>query len=485
MEIHLIKEKAKEIFDENRKQYILITITYFAVTLILTILAALLNATVDHDPNALLWREHSNNLFVSYSFRLIETIMSAFFLLWIYSLTYRHSYLKRINGNSKDKTMEYTLSSSILLGSVLFFMTAPLRVIAEMLYSPDNFTIIIYYILNFFAAITTFVLGFLIIVYFLQSQKGILYSSQKSVSLILRNLGTYIYFNLSFALWFIIPILVLITGMALLASYGITQSMILQLFTVFCTQMMVGLGIYFFPYYNISKFLLCESLINGIEEAGKNITEKNHSVKKKYLLKSPIEEVLRTEATRNAISMNDNEKSKIENEAALNELSLVIPCEYAMRLVDLNWNDILYAIEQGYFLTKDAVEYAKNEISKNKDVFNALYDLAGLDPSIKDFDEVVYEYVYDFSHRVSKKEKVQSKEKIMYVLLSWGYEHRDEYEDPLSFVEKIYENFDSPVAISEFTMNIPDIDDTSITIDEVMDIFYENWNKYLLGQKSN
>lgn len=206
------------------------------------------------------------------------------------------------------------------------------------------------------------------------------------------------------------------------------------------------------------------------------MTNEKKSVNRKYLLKSPIDEVLRTEATRNAININEN-KSKIES-----ELNLVIPYEYAMNLVDLNWNDILYAIEQGYFSAKDAVECAKTEISRGN-VFHEVYDLAGLNPSIKDFDELVHEYVIDFSHRVPKKKKIDSEEKIMYVLLSWGFDHRDEYEDPLCFVEKIFENFDSPVAISEFTVNLPDNDDDSITIDQEMDIFYENWSNYLLGQK--
>lgn len=501
MEICMIKKKAWEIFSGNKKKYIIIAILYFTVTVLLTAASSFLNLVIEHGIDEPFLTNYSENLYISYSVKFIETVLTVYFFLWIYSLAFKHPYFKRINVNNTDYTMRFILHKSILIGFVLFFITAPFNIIADIKYSPNNFDAIIFITtINIIALVITFILEFFNIIVFLQPQKSILNSIKKSVLLILKNLGTYIYFNLSFVLWFIVPIAVYFAGIILFFDNRTTQNLPVQVFAIFCLQIMLGLGVYFLPYYNISKFILCESLLNEKEKSEHNdkeksklyekeksetvADEKKKSVNRKYILKSPINEVLREEVNRNAIRIKEREQAELEHDALLNEINLVVPYEYANKLVDLNWNDVLFAIEQGYFTAKDAVECAKNEISKNKDVPNDVYDLVGLKPTIKDYDEVVHEYVIDFSHRVPKKEKIESKEKIMYVLLNWGFDNKNEYKDPLCFFEKIYENFDSPVAISEFAMNIPDIEDPSIAIDKDMDIFYENWNQYLLGQKS-
>ncbi len=527
MGISAIKKNAREIFAENRKKYVIITSIYFVVTLALTTVFFILNAILDTNSSTPFWGEHANNLYVTYFSLLIIEIMSAFFLIWIYSVKFKHSNLEIKDGYSKGKAIKYILSKSILLGFVLFITTAPFKIINDILEKHDNGSAdLLAIILLLTSAIISFILDFTIIIYFLEPQNSIWSSMKKSVNIITKYIGTYITFGLSFILWTILPGIVYFAGIVLYFNGKQSTNFEMQLFTIFCIQIMVGFGIYFYPYFNIAKFKLCEALLAEVEKtetesADKSLpndqipdserTAKKHLTNKTYILKSPITEVIKGKAsedrngdegseyqgdeegtkyqsdeerTENQVAENRTNESKIDTKFPMNKMNIAVPYSYAMKLVDLNWNDVLFAIEHGYFSCEEAVECAKNEISKNRDAFYGVFDLAGLTPSIKNYEDVVHEYVIEFSNRVPKKEKRDSQDKIMYVLLSWVFDHKDEYEDPLLLIETIYEDFNSPVEISEFTRKIPDIEDESVTFEQEMEIFYENWSKYLREQKT-
>lgn len=517
MGISTIKKNAKEIFAENRKKYITITSIYFVVTLALTTVTFILNAIYDSNSSAPFWGEHANNLFVFYSSSLITTIVSTIFLFWMYSIIIKHPFLEVKDGYSKGKVYKYILSKSILLGFVLFIMTAPFRIIGDIIYRSDNeATYLFVIILILISAIISFVLDFTVIIYFLEPQNSIWSSMKKSVNIITKYIGTYIAFLLSFILWIILPGIVYFAGFVLIFNSKQSLNFGMEVFTVFCIQIMVGIGFYFYPYYNIAKFKLCEALLADLEnaeteDADKNLpndkitegeaTAKKHLTNKTYVLKSPITEVVKgkntayhdekegtkdqddDEGTENQNDENNANEPKIDTTFPMNKMNIAVPYSYAMKLVDLNWNDVLFALEQGYFSCEEAVEHAKNETNKNRDAFYGVFDLAGLTPSIKNFEDVVHEYVIEFSNRVPKKEKRDSQDKIMYVLLSWVFEHKDEHEDPLLVIETIYEDFYSPYEISEFTRKIPDAENESVTFDQEMEIFYDNWSKYLREQK--
>ncbi len=527
MGIRNIKKNAKEIFAENRKKYVIITSIYFVVTLALTTVFFILNAILDTNSSAPFWGEHANNLYVTYFSLLIIEIVSAFFLIWIYSVKFKHPDLEIKDGYSKGKVIKYILSKSILLGFALFITTAPFRIIGDIINESDNgesYLLVIILLLT--SAIISFILDFTIIIYFLEPQNSIWVSMKKSVNVITKYIGTYITFGLSFALWFVLPFIVYIAGAILIFKSSLSLNFGMEIFTVLCLQIMVGIGFYFYPYFNIAKFKLCEALLAEEEMAETDASDKSlpdgkiheresigkkHISNKTYILKSPITEVIKGKAgedrngdegseyqgdeegtkyqsdeerTENQVAENRTNETKIDTTFPMNKMNIAVPYSYAMKLVDLNWNDVLFAIEHGYFSCEEAVEFAKNEISQNSEAFYAVFDLAGLTPSIKNYEDVVHEYVIEFSNRVPKKEKRDSQDKIMYVLLSWVFDHKDEYEDPLLVIEAIYEDFNSPVEISEFTRKIPDIEDESVTFEQEMEIFYENWSKYLREQKT-
>lgn len=517
MGIRDIKKTAKEIFADNRKKYIIITTIYFLVILAVTTITFALNTIFDSNSSAPFWGEHANNLYVIYSSLLLIEIVSAFFLIWVYSVRFKHPNLEIKDGYSKSKAFKYILSKSILLGFVLFITTAPFKIINDILEKYDNGSAdLLVIILLLTSAIISFILDLTIIIYFLEPQNSIWSSMKKSVNIITKYIGTYIYFNISFVLWFVVPFILFLTGFYFIFDSNQASTFGLQIFITFTIPIMAGIGFYFYPYYNIAKFKLCETLLGEMERSENEITDNSNEISnrlendktdpkpvinKRYVLKSPITEVVKGEnaAYRDekegtndqddvggAENQNDENKTneqKIDASFPMNKMNIAVPYSYAMKLVDLNWNDVLFALEQGYFSCEEAVECAKNEISKNKDAFYGVFDLAGLTPSIKNYEDVVHEYVIEFSNRVPKKEKRDSQDKIMYVLLSWVFEHKDEYEDPLLVIETIYEDFSSPYEISEFTRKIPDAEDESVTFEQEMEIFYENWSKYLREQK--
>lgn len=66
------------------------------------------------------------------------------------------------------------------------------------------------------------------------------------------------------------------------------------------------------------------------------------------------------------------DKLILESKFPMNSLSIFIPYSYALKLVDLNWSDMLFAIENGYFTHQSAIEHAIAEIEKNENYSQAI-----------------------------------------------------------------------------------------------------------------
>jgi hypothetical protein len=90
---------------------------------------------------------------------------------------------------------------------------------------------------------------------------------KKSVNVITKYIGTYIYFNISFVLWFVVPFIFFLTGFYFIFDSNQASTFGLQIFITFTIPIMAGIGFYFYPYYNIAKFKLCEALLAEMERS--------------------------------------------------------------------------------------------------------------------------------------------------------------------------------------------------------------------------
>lgn len=161
-----------------------------------------------------------------------------------------------------------------------------------------------------------------------------------------------------------------------------------------------------------------------------------------------------------------------------NSICIEIPLSYALELVNINWNDILFGISNGYFSNAAAIEYAIILLGEHNNEVKVL-DLACLNLSEITKEALLLEYINELANGVSEKEKEETKDKIMYVLLRKIFDNKEIFENPLYVVELVYSDFDYPKLISNFVRYMPPDNPREYGIKQI----YKNWEEYLSSQK--
>ncbi|SFS54861.1 hypothetical protein SAMN04488601_1011568 [Paenibacillus sp. 453mf] len=161
----------------------------------------------------------------------------------------------------------------------------------------------------------------------------------------------------------------------------------------------------------------------------------------------------------------------------MNTLNVVLPYEYVDKLTNLTWNDVSFAIENGFMSRISAIEHAFEIISKEPNPSKDVIDLTWL----KDDKGVLY--YLDRIISSTERDYNGSKKKFLYLILSWLYEHKTQYSDPLGMVEVIYADFDYPTEISEFVRYMPSQKPISDLYEENIAQLFREWKSYLTHEE--
>ena len=171
------------------------------------------------------------------------------------------------------------------------------------------------------------------------------------------------------------------------------------------------------------------------------------------------------------------------NKYDMNTLCLTLPYSYASQLVDLNWYDISFAIDNGYFPHEVAVEHAFALMLEDEAQPQPVLDLICLYPEEIRYPHYTQPFVSELANAISEQEKSVAKQKLLYLVLNWYFEHREDYTDPLGVVELVYADFGYPKDVSKFVryMPIPEpaLDSTELSIARI----YDKWRRFLETQK--
>lgn len=176
-----------------------------------------------------------------------------------------------------------------------------------------------------------------------------------------------------------------------------------------------------------------------------------------------------------------NAKLNFECDFPMNTLKISIPYSYFIKLVELNWYDILFAIENGFLVHQAAIEHAMWSLA-NEEYPQAVLDLACIKPKEAVHPYEILEYLKELTKQISDKEKAEAKNKVMYVLLSWVFENKEHYKEPLSVVEFIYDDFNFPKAMVSFVRYMPTDQPLLSTVEASIERLYNNWKDYLEKQ---
>ena len=145
----------------------------------------------------------------------------------------------------------------------------------------------------------------------------------------------------------------------------------------------------------------------------------------------------------------------LESQWRMNSLKITIPYSYLSNHISLNWYDILFAIENGFLPHQSANDYAVNDLLQDGNSSQSVLELVYLSPNKLRFPHSIHPYIDELADQVSELEKGKTKEKMLYILLQYLYDNRDKYEDPLTAVTIIYDDFGFPDSITSFVLYMP------------------------------
>lgn len=158
-----------------------------------------------------------------------------------------------------------------------------------------------------------------------------------------------------------------------------------------------------------------------------------------------------------------------------NTLNLKLSYAYIYNLIQLSWNDIKFFIEQKYLSDEGAILHSYKVIENSEDLPDD--DVISLSLLIKR--QTIYPLIDRLSKKDTLKDKSLVKEKALFIILSWLYENKNKYDDPLQMVEVIYADFDYSTKIEKFIKYMPSKDRNKSGIEQL----YFNWKEYLKNEK--
>ena len=167
----------------------------------------------------------------------------------------------------------------------------------------------------------------------------------------------------------------------------------------------------------------------------------------------------------------------------MNSLSIILPYSFALESADLNWYDILFAIDNGFLPHQSAIEHAVSQLGKNEEYSETVLELACLMPSEAVHPHSIQPYLGELAKDIPEQEKSATKQKMLYLVLKWVFEHKCDYDDPLEVVEVIYADFDYPKDISIFIRYMPLSQPDLGSVDLNTERLFHNWNTFLESQK--
>jgi hypothetical protein len=142
--------------------------------------------------------------------------------------------------------------------------------------------------------------------------------------------------------------------------------------------------------------------------------------------------------------------SSIDMETSRFQFVPLIPAEYALAKVDLNWSDIMWAYERGVYGKQALVDFAR--LKKIEEIEQA--DLSRLTKdNLWKAEEILPNLI-----RLEESSDSQACHKWLYIVLSYIYENISDPVKALDKVEEIYTDFNYPKEIEGFVKFMPETD---------------------------
>jgi hypothetical protein len=140
----------------------------------------------------------------------------------------------------------------------------------------------------------------------------------------------------------------------------------------------------------------------------------------------------------------------------------------------LTWREILYGIDSDLLAPGAAIDFAVDKIASQDASFSTLVELAGTSSG-----ESTRALVEQLASAEPQQDANEIRDKWLYLVLAWIFEHRASYPDPLQSVDEVYADFGYPTRIASFVRYMPsdEPDLGSLELNEKR--LYDKWKHYL------
>lgn len=155
-----------------------------------------------------------------------------------------------------------------------------------------------------------------------------------------------------------------------------------------------------------------------------------------------------------------------------------IPADFINEKVNLSWCDIKWGYENNLLTSEIPIKKAENSLL-TENYTNAELELSFLIPSESND---ITPFINELCPNFKEDEYENVSQKWLYVILSWLWINRENFEDPLDEVESIYTDFDCPAEVDSFIKYMPPTDGYNPSLHsytENINRLMKNWENYL------
>jgi hypothetical protein len=142
----------------------------------------------------------------------------------------------------------------------------------------------------------------------------------------------------------------------------------------------------------------------------------------------------------------------------------------------MSWRDVRYGLANELLDPQAPVELAVDQVGGRAEPSAALLELAGASKN-----ETTVELVEQLANEEPPRSEDEIRDKWLYLVLAWLYEHRGDFPDPLQRVEEVYADFGYPEQIAKFVRYMP-MEGPDLGSREANERrLFEQWRQYIEG----
>lgn len=153
---------------------------------------------------------------------------------------------------------------------------------------------------------------------------------------------------------------------------------------------------------------------------------------------------------------------------------LRIPYQFIRERARMSWREMRFGLVNELLDPEAPVELAVDQVAEIAEPPGALLELAGTGRG-----EPTMTLIEQLADGEPQRPENEIRDKWLYLVLAWIYEHRDEFPDPLQRVEEVYADFGYPDQIAKFVRYMP-MDAPDLGSQEANERrLFERWKQYV------